>query len=144
MADTSGNDSATGTKEVEADVPSKSVEQPEKKSTNQAETTNKKRKQKTESRAATVWEHFGQLKDDSRNLVKAKCLYYVKIFKAEHKKHGTLSLKNHILSYLKNPHIKDTRQSLLTLKPDSVKTEGTDSTRVLGIWKFDQEAVRGT
>ena len=44
MADTSGNDSATGAKEVEADVPSKSVEQTENKSTDQTKLTNKKRK----------------------------------------------------------------------------------------------------
>ena len=130
---TNGNDNATSTKEVEAVTQEKFAEQLEKenKSADQANPAKKKRKEKTESRV-TVWEHFEQLKNDSRNLVKAKCLYCAKIFKDEPKKHGTSSLRNLIISCLKNPHNKDTRQSSLTLKPGSVKTEGTDSTRVLG------------
>ena len=66
-----------------------------------------------------MWEHFEQVKNDKGNMVKAKCLYYAKIFCCELKRYGTSSLRNHMLSCLKNPHSKDSRQSLLTFKPDN-------------------------
>ncbi|XP_031106328.1 zinc finger BED domain-containing protein RICESLEEPER 2-like [Ipomoea triloba] len=57
------------------------------------------------------------------------------------KKHGTSSLRNHIMACLKNPHSNDTRQSLLTF--NAVSTSGTNAPEgVLGTWVFDQEAIR--
>ena len=44
-----------------------------------------------------------------------------------------------MLSYLKNLHSKDSRQALLTLKPDNASS---DSVGVVANWKFDQEAIR--
>ena len=86
-----------------------------------------------------VWEHFEQIKDDKGNAVRAKCLYCAKIFACVPKRHGTSSLRNHMLSCMKNPYNKDSKQVLLTFKPDNASS---DSVGVVATWKFDQEAIR--
>ena len=136
MATTSGNNAISSSdvpvNEVEAQKESQTQDQTHKESVDKPETEKKKRKG-TELRSR-VWEHFEQVKDDKGNVVKAKCLYCAKIFCCEPKRHGTSSLRNHMLSCLKNPHSKDSRQSLLTFKPDNASS---DSVGVMGTWKFD-------
>ena len=53
------------------------------------------------------------------------------------KRHGTSSLRNHILTCTKNPHSKETRQSLLTLKPAGSESFASQNVGVLGTLKFD-------
>ena len=103
MATTSGNNiigsSVVPVNEVEAQKEAQTQDQTQKESVDKPETEKKKRKG-TELRSR-VWEHFEQVKDDKGNVVKAKCLYYAKIFYCEPKRHGTSSLRNHMLSCLK-------------------------------------------
>ena len=44
-----------------------------------------------------------------------------------------------MLACKKNPHSKDTRQALLTFKPD---VEAYDNMGLFGAWKFDQGQIR--
>ncbi|XP_024972668.1 zinc finger BED domain-containing protein RICESLEEPER 2-like [Cynara cardunculus var. scolymus] len=57
---------------------------------------------------------------------------------AEAKKHGTSSLNNHMKACLKNPHAKETKQSILAFQ--SAKFENSDG--ALTSWVFNQEVVR--
>ncbi|XP_019172864.1 PREDICTED: zinc finger BED domain-containing protein RICESLEEPER 2-like [Ipomoea nil] len=91
-----------------------------------------------------VCDHFEKIRappaegETEGPVVEGKCLYCAKIYKCESKKHGTSSLKNHMKACLKNPHCKDTRQSLLTFNASG--TEASEG--VLGTWVFNQEAIR--
>ncbi|XP_031124229.1 zinc finger BED domain-containing protein RICESLEEPER 2-like [Ipomoea triloba] len=59
------------------------------------------------------------------------------------KKHGTSSLRHHMLNCLKNPHSKDVRQSLLTFQPVvSPSPETGVNVRVLTTWVLNQDAIR--
>ncbi|XP_031112250.1 zinc finger BED domain-containing protein RICESLEEPER 2-like [Ipomoea triloba] len=88
-----------------------------------------------------VWDHYERTLDSNGKLLSSTCLYSKKVFASQSKKHGTSSLRNHIMACLKNPHSKDTRQSILTF--NVVSTSGTDAPEgVLGTWVFDQEAIR--
>ncbi|XP_019179046.1 PREDICTED: zinc finger BED domain-containing protein RICESLEEPER 2-like [Ipomoea nil] len=60
-------------------------------------------------------------------------------------RNGTSSLRLHVVNCLKNPHSKDTRQSLLTFQrePSSAETESSEGSEgVLGTWVFDQDLIR--
>ncbi|XP_019192763.1 PREDICTED: zinc finger BED domain-containing protein RICESLEEPER 1-like [Ipomoea nil] len=102
-----------------------------------------KKRKEVESRSI-VWDHFEKIRappaegETEGPVVEGKCLYCAKIYKCESKKHGTSSLKNHMNACLKNPHCKDTRQSLLTFNASG--TEASEG--VLGTWVFNQEAIR--
>ncbi|XP_019153569.1 PREDICTED: zinc finger BED domain-containing protein RICESLEEPER 2-like [Ipomoea nil] len=102
-----------------------------------------KKRKEVESRSI-VWDHFEKIRappaegETEGPVVEGKCLYCAKIYKCESKKHGTSSLKNHMKACLKNPHCKDTRQSLLTFNASG--TEACEG--VLGTWVFNQEAIR--
>ncbi|XP_019198425.1 PREDICTED: zinc finger BED domain-containing protein RICESLEEPER 2-like [Ipomoea nil] len=102
-----------------------------------------KKRKELESRSI-VWEHFEKIKDpETKKVIKGKCLYCAKEYLCETKKHGTSSLKNHMVSCLKNPHSKDTRQSLLTFNTLSTSKGGTEApVGVLGTWVFNQDAIR--
>ncbi|XP_019179230.1 PREDICTED: zinc finger BED domain-containing protein RICESLEEPER 2-like [Ipomoea nil] len=102
-----------------------------------------KKRKEIESRSI-VWEHFEQIKDpETKKVLKGKCLYCAKEYFCETKKHGTSSLRNHMASCLKNPHSKDTRQSLLTFNTLSTSEGGTEAPGgVLGTWVFNQDAIR--
>ena len=47
-----------------------------------------------------------------------------------------------MLQCKKMPHNKDSRQTLLTFKPDVVEANGNEPVGILGTWKFDQELIR--
>ena len=47
-----------------------------------------------------------------------------------------------MLQYKKMPHNKDSRQALLTFKPNRVKANGNEPVGILGTYKFDQELIR--
>ncbi|XP_019158830.1 PREDICTED: zinc finger BED domain-containing protein RICESLEEPER 2-like [Ipomoea nil] len=102
-----------------------------------------KKRKELESRSI-VWEHFEKIKDpETKIVIKSKCLYCAKEYFCETKKHGTSSLRNHMASCLKNPHSKDTRQSLLTFNTMSTSEGGTEAPGgVLGTWVFNQDAIR--
>ena len=61
-----------------------------------------KKCKETETRSAT-WEYFERVKDKDGN-PKAICIYCSKKLGADTCKHGTSSLRNHILSCKKIPH----------------------------------------
>ena len=76
-------------------------------------------------------------------MIKARCIYCAKKINAHSKIHGTSSIRNHVLTCLKNPHDKNTRQKLLTFQPvNMVEVESKDALESLGTWKVDQEAIR--
>ncbi|XP_031106503.1 zinc finger BED domain-containing protein RICESLEEPER 2-like [Ipomoea triloba] len=89
-----------------------------------------------------VWDHFQRLSDINDVITEAKCIYCAKIYKSQTKKHGTSTLRAHVLSCLKNPHSKDTRQSLLTFQ--AVVNSDSDEPTVgeLGTWVFSQDSIR--
>ncbi|CAH9114483.1 unnamed protein product [Cuscuta epithymum] len=99
-----------------------------------------KRKQ-VESRSK-IWEHFVKIFDEKGVLVKGKCIYCARVYCCHSKKHGTSSIRNHMLSCLKNTHSKDTRQVLLTYQPITAAIPTEEPTGVLGTWVFDQTAIR--
>ncbi|XP_031101991.1 zinc finger BED domain-containing protein RICESLEEPER 3-like [Ipomoea triloba] len=99
-----------------------------------------KKRKEIESRSK-IWDHFEKILDSEGKVIKGKCLYCNKMFACESKKHDISSLRNHMLGYIKNPHSKDIRQSLLTF--NTVSTSGTEAPEwVLGTWVFNQEAIR--
>ena len=89
------------------------------------------KKRKEIDSKSKVWEYFERVQDASGVTVKAECLYCAKLFNAHTKKHSTSSLRNHMLNCMKNPHSKDIRQSLLSLKPDMVEATGSETVGVL-------------
>ncbi|XP_031099897.1 zinc finger BED domain-containing protein RICESLEEPER 2-like [Ipomoea triloba] len=105
-----------------------------------AAVSGKKRKE-VDSRSR-VWDHFVRIKDSNNITIQARCVYCAKVYKCESKKHGTSSLIAHMLSCLKNPHSKDTRQSLLTFQ--AVNTSESSETTVgeIGAWVFNQDLIR--
>ncbi|XP_031099749.1 zinc finger BED domain-containing protein DAYSLEEPER-like [Ipomoea triloba] len=103
------------------------------------------KKRKEVDTRSLVWDHFEKIKNNEDIVIKAKCLYCLKMFACQSKKHGTSSMRNHILNCLKNPHSKDTRESLLTFQPapSSAGTESSQGTEgVSGTWVFDQDLIR--
>lgn len=102
----------------------------------------KKKRKKVESRSK-VWDHFKKILKDGK-LIKWRCLYCAWLFACEPKKHGTSSLRNHMLGYLKNPHSKDARQSMLTVNAVSSSASGGSEGVMgeLGTSVFNQEAIR--
>ena len=61
-------------------------------------------------------------------MIKVRCIYHAKKINAHSKIHGTSSIRNYVLIYLKNPHDKNTRQKLLTLQPvNMVEAESKDA-----------------
>ncbi|XP_031108617.1 zinc finger BED domain-containing protein RICESLEEPER 2-like [Ipomoea triloba] len=105
-----------------------------------AAVSGKKRKE-VESRSR-VWDHYVRIKDSNNITIQAKCVYCAKVYKCESKRHGTSSLIAHMLSCLKNPHSKDTRQTLLTFQ--AVNTPESSETTVgeIGCWVFNQDLIR--
>ena len=101
-------------------------------------------KRKETPRRSKAWEHFEEIKNSAGVVFQGRCLYYAKKIYCHSKIHGTSSLRNHVLTCMKNPHPKNTRQSLLTLLPvsNNVETKNNESQGSLGTWKFDQEAIR--
>ncbi|XP_019166950.1 PREDICTED: zinc finger BED domain-containing protein RICESLEEPER 2-like [Ipomoea nil] len=103
-----------------------------------------KKRKEVESRAP-CWDHFEKIKDSDGIVIKGKCIYCAKVYCCETKKHGTSSLRLHVVNCLKNPHSKETRQSLLTFQPapSSAGTQSSEGTEgVLGTWVFDQDLIR--
>ncbi|XP_019150210.1 PREDICTED: zinc finger BED domain-containing protein RICESLEEPER 2-like [Ipomoea nil] len=103
-----------------------------------------KKRKEVESRAP-CWDHFEKIKDSEGIVIKGKCIYCAKVYCCESKKHGTSSLRLHVVNCLKNPHSKETRQSLLTFQPapSSAGTQSSEGTEgVLGTWVFDQDLIR--
>ncbi|XP_019196619.1 PREDICTED: zinc finger BED domain-containing protein RICESLEEPER 3-like [Ipomoea nil] len=85
------------------------------------------------------------IKDSDGIVIKGKCIYCAKVYCCETKKHGTSSLRLHVVNCLKNPHSKETRQSLLTFQPapSSAGTQSSEGTEgVLGTLVFDQDLIR--
>ncbi|XP_050207688.1 zinc finger BED domain-containing protein RICESLEEPER 2-like [Mercurialis annua] len=64
------------------------------------------------------------------------------IYNSDTKINGTSTLRFHILSCLKNPHSKDTRQALFTLQPVAACPAKNEGKGQLGTWKFNQEDIR--
>ena len=89
------------------------------------------KRKETESRSR-AWEHFEKIKDDKGITQKAKCIYCYAKFGAHSKIHGTTSMRNRMLQYKKMPHSKDSRQALLTFKPDVVEANGNEPVGILG------------
>ena len=88
-----------------------------------AKETRSKKCKHTETRS-TAWDYFERIKDKAGN-AKAKYMYCSKKLGADTRKHGTSSLRNHILSCKKIPHDMSTRQTLLTFQPvGSIEKEG--------------------
>ncbi|XP_019165697.1 PREDICTED: zinc finger BED domain-containing protein RICESLEEPER 2-like [Ipomoea nil] len=103
-----------------------------------------KKRKEVESRAP-CWDHFEKIKDSEGIVIKGKCIYCAKVYCCESKKHETSSLRLHVVNCLKNPHSKETRQSLLTFQPapSSAGTQSSEGTEgVLGTWVFDQDLIR--
>ncbi|XP_050238170.1 zinc finger BED domain-containing protein RICESLEEPER 2-like [Mercurialis annua] len=61
---------------------------------------------------------------------------------SDSKMNGTSTLTAHILSCLKNPHCKDTRQTLLTLQNFFASHDENEGKGNLGVWKFNQDDIR--
>ncbi|XP_019196335.1 PREDICTED: zinc finger BED domain-containing protein RICESLEEPER 2-like [Ipomoea nil] len=100
-----------------------------------------KKRKVVESRSP-VWDHFEKIVDENNVTVEGKCIYCAKIYKCETKKHGTSSLRTHMFNCLKNPHSKDTRQSLLTFQAVTNSDASPATVGELGTWVFNQEAIR--
>ncbi|XP_019172939.1 PREDICTED: zinc finger BED domain-containing protein RICESLEEPER 2-like [Ipomoea nil] len=103
-----------------------------------------KKRKNVESRSK-VWEHFEKIYDSENKVIKGKCIYCAKFYQSESKKHDTTSLRNHMYACLKNPHSKETRNSLLTFTAvTTFDTQGGSEGVVgeLGTWVFNQEAIR--
>ena len=92
---------------------------------------------------SAVWEHFEPMLKDEK-VVKGKCIYCATSIGAESKKHGTSSMRNHVLNCSKNPTDKSSRQQLLTFEPapNASATASESNMGVMGTWKFDQDFVR--
>ena len=96
----------------------------------EAEGTKSNKRKQTDT-ISVVWKYFEKIKVGSK-LKKGKCLYYAKSIGAETRKHGTSSLRNHILQCMKNPMPKAARQKLLTFESVSaIETEGALSMGVI-------------
>ncbi|XP_019178818.1 PREDICTED: zinc finger BED domain-containing protein RICESLEEPER 2-like [Ipomoea nil] len=103
------------------------------------------KKRKDVETRSPCWDHFEKIKDSEGIVVKEKCIYCAKVYCCETKKHGTSSLRTHIVNCLKNPHSKETWQSLLTFRPtpSSAGTQSSEGTEgVLVTWVFDQDLIR--
>jgi hypothetical protein len=81
-----------------------------------------------------VWQHFIKVKDDKDIVRHAKCKYCHRNMKAEAGRHGTSSLKRHLVACKRNPSKfnKDATQGFL----QATQNEG------ISTWRFDQDALR--
>ncbi|XP_019171114.1 PREDICTED: zinc finger BED domain-containing protein RICESLEEPER 2-like [Ipomoea nil] len=105
------------------------------------------KKRKVVETRSPVWDHFDKIKDSEGIVIKGKCLYCARVYCCESKKHGTSSLRHHVVNCLKNPHSKDTRQSLLTFQPapsfaETESSEGYEG--VLGLKSLQDGLSVGT
>ena len=96
-------------------------------------------KRKETPRRSKAWDHFEEIKNSAGVVFQGRCLYCAKKIYYHSKIHGTSSLRNHVRTCMKNPHPKNTRQSLLTLLPvsNNVEAENNESQGSIGTWKFD-------
>ena len=100
---------------------SKNTEQP-------PETTENTKKRKDPQHRSLAWEHYEEIRNEAGVVIKGKCIYCAKKINAHSKIHGTSAIRNHVLTCLKNPHKKNTRQKLLTLQPvNMVEAESKDA-----------------
>ena len=58
---------------------------------------------------SAAWEHFEPVFKDGK-VVKSKCTYYAATVGVESKKHGTSSMRNHVLNCSKNSADKSSKQ----------------------------------
>ncbi|XP_019183659.1 PREDICTED: zinc finger BED domain-containing protein RICESLEEPER 2-like [Ipomoea nil] len=100
-----------------------------------------KKRKVVESRSR-VWDHFQKITDSNNVTIEAKCIYCAKLYQCQSKKHGTTSLRNHMVSCMKNPHSKDTRQSLLTFQAVATSDASEPTVGDLGTWVFNQETIK--
>ncbi|XP_019161967.1 PREDICTED: zinc finger BED domain-containing protein RICESLEEPER 2-like [Ipomoea nil] len=100
------------------------------------------RKRKVVESRSRVWDHFQKITDSNNVTIEAKCIYCAKLYQCQSKKHGTTSLRNHMVSCMKNPHSKDTRQSLLTFQAVATSDASEPTVGELGTWVFNQETIR--
>ncbi|XP_050217897.1 zinc finger BED domain-containing protein RICESLEEPER 2-like [Mercurialis annua] len=108
-----------------------------------AEGTNaptRKRRQMTSR--SPVWDHFERVCDENGRVLHAKCLYCARLYNCHSKMNGTSTLRAHMLACLKNPHSKQTRQTLLTMIPVVNPLNVVDDNVMVGAWKFNQDAIR--
>ncbi|KAJ9568123.1 hypothetical protein OSB04_004089 [Centaurea solstitialis] len=89
------------------------------------------KKRKPIETRSIVWEHFQKIYDSNGIIMQLLS----KKYKANPKKHGTTSMKNHIHVCRQNPN-RLTRQSKLAF------TSGSDNESVLTNWVFNQDRVR--
>jgi hypothetical protein len=81
-----------------------------------------------------VWRHFIKIKDDKDIVMHAKCKYCHQNMKVEAGRHGTSSLKMHLVACKRNPNKfnKDPSQGIL----QATQHEGVST------WRFDQGTLR--
>ena len=96
------------------------------------------KKRKPSQTRSRVWDHFEKILDDDGVIIKGKCLYCSKEYAAMSKRHGTNSLNTHMRACLKNPHAKETKQTMLAFQSGKSDTNGG----ALTSWVFNQEVVR--
>ena len=90
-----------------------------------------------------VWYHFEKkIKPNSEIIEKENCKYCVIVY-AHVSDNGTSTLKTHAIKCLKNPFNKQgtKKQNSITF---GLITEEGGSKNSLGLWKFDQDACRGS
>ncbi|XP_019156380.1 PREDICTED: zinc finger BED domain-containing protein RICESLEEPER 2-like [Ipomoea nil] len=102
-----------------------------------------KKRKGVETTRSLVWDHFEKIKDSEGITIKGKCIYCAKVYACETKKHVTSSLRNHIVSCLKNPHSKETRQSMLTFQPapSSAGTQSSEGIEGVLEWKLQKKII---
>ena len=88
------------------------------------------KKRKPTKTRSLVWDHFEKILGTDGKLKQGKRKYCKKVYAAEPKRHGTTSMKNHAKTCLKNPHVKETRQSRLAFSSNS------ENESVLTNWVF--------
>jgi hypothetical protein len=81
-----------------------------------------------------VWQHFIKIKDDKDIVRHAKCKYCHRNMKAEAGRHGTSSLKRHLVACKHNPNKFNKDPSQGTLQ--ATQHEGVST------WRFDQDTLR--
>ncbi|KAJ9547340.1 hypothetical protein OSB04_019883 [Centaurea solstitialis] len=104
---------------------------------NSSAPTSEPKKRKAVETRSQVWDHFEKSSNKEGILIVGKCEYCGKTYAADPKKDGTSSLKNHMIECLKNPHVKETRQSMLVFQSSKFENES-----VLSSWVFNQDNVR--
>ncbi|XP_019179266.1 PREDICTED: uncharacterized protein LOC109174487 [Ipomoea nil] len=100
------------------------------------------KKRKAVEARSRVWDHFQKISDSNGVTIETKCIYCAKLYQCQSKKHGTTSLRNHMVSCMKNPHSKDTRQSLMIFQVVATSDASEPTVGELGTWGFNQETIR--